>query len=140
MLRAVTDDEAARSPSNLAAPGNVDDFFTPSRSGCGPSLGAVDEHTLRMLDELAARRDVLHGVIARHGGVRLWVFGSVARREESADNDIDFIVEFEPGRSLFDLMDVEHDLSELLGRTVDVISLGGLKDRDDQIRREMLPV
>lgn len=100
----------------------------------------MDEHAHRVLDELVARRDELHGVVARHGGIRLWVFGSVARGEETDVSDIDFVVEFEPGRSLFDLMDVEQDLGAILGRPVDVISLGGLKERDDHIRREMQPV
>lgn len=70
--------------------------------------------------------------------LHLWVFGSVARGEERPDSDIDFIVEFESSRSLFDLMDLDQDLTALLGRPVDVVSLGGLKPRDDRIRREML--
>ena len=92
------------------------------------------------LELLAEHREELDRLLARHGGVRLWVFGSVARREERADSDIDLVVEFEPGRSLFDLMDLERELTQLLGRPVDVLSLGGLKDRDDHIRRDMLPI
>ena len=50
------------------------------------------------------------------------------------------LVEFEPGSSLFDLMHLEDDLEELLGCPVDVISVGGLKARDDHIRRDALPL
>lgn len=32
------------------------------------------------------------------------VFGPVARGQERVDSDIDFLVDFEPGRSLLDLM------------------------------------
>jgi predicted nucleotidyltransferase len=104
----------------------------------GRNLDDVTEPVRGVLAELTAKRDMLHRVAARHGAVHLWVFGSVARGEEQADSDIDFIAEFEPGRSLFDLMDLERDLTDLLGRHVDVVSLGGLKPRDERIRREML--
>ena len=64
------------------------------------------------------------------------VFGSVARGEETPTSDIDFLVEFEPGSSLFDLLHISEELEALLGVRVDVVSAGGLKDRDDHIRRE----
>ncbi len=57
-----------------------------------------------------------------------------------ADSDIDLVVRFEPGGSLFDLMDLEQELSALLDRPVDVISLGGLKDRVERIRQDMRPL
>lgn len=66
------------------------------------------------------------------------IFGSVARGEERQGSDIDLLVEFEPGSSLFDLMRLEDELSALLGVQIDVVSAGGLKDRDDDIRREAL--
>ena len=68
------------------------------------------------------------------------MFGSVARGEESATSDIDFLVEFEAGSSLFDLLHLSEELEVLLGVPVDVISVGGLKDRDDHIRREAVPL
>ena len=51
-------------------------------------------------------------------------------------SDIDLLVEFEPGSSLFDLMRLEDELATLLGVQVDVVSAGGLKDHDEHIRRE----
>ncbi len=68
------------------------------------------------------------------------MFGSVARGDETPESDIDFLVEFEPGSSLFDLMDLQEALEQLLGVPVDVVSVGGLKDRDDHIRREAVPI
>lgn len=88
---------------------------------------------LRLLEE---RSDEIRSVVRRHKGRSVAVFGSVARGDERAGSDIDFLVEFERGSSLFDLMHVEDELSELLSRPVDVISVGGLKARDDHIRRE----
>ena len=45
-------------------------------------------------------------------------------------------MEFEPGSSLFDLLHISEELEALLGVPVDVVSAGGLKERDDHIRRE----
>jgi predicted nucleotidyltransferase len=63
---------------------------------------------------------------ARHGAVRLRVFGSVARGEATGRSDVDFLVAFEPGRSLLDLVALRQDLEELLGRKVDLVSEGGV--------------
>lgn len=60
--------------------------------------------------------------------------GSVARGDETATSDVDFLVEFEPKRSLFDLLHLQDDLSALLDRPVDVVSVGGLKERDVAVR------
>ena len=46
---------------------------------------------------------------------------------------MDFLVEFEPGSSLLDLIHLAESLSELLGISVDVISAGALLERDDEI-------
>ncbi len=79
-------------------------------------------------------------LVRRHRGRSIAVFGSVARGEAISESDIDFLVEFEAGSSLFDLMDLQEALEQLLGVSVDVVSLGGLKDRDDHIRREAVPI
>lgn len=68
------------------------------------------------------------------------MFGSVARGEEQPTSDIDFLVECEVGASLFDLMHLQDELSALLECPVDVVSEGGLKPRDLQIRREAVPL
>lgn len=83
-----------------------------------------------------ARRGEICAIARRHRGRSVAVFGSVARGEESATSDIDFLVEFEAGSSLFDLLHLSEELEALLGVPVDVVSVGGLKDRDDHIRRE----
>lgn len=72
----------------------------------------------------------------RHRGRSVSVFGSVARGDEKPTSDIDFLVEFEAGSSLFDLLHITEELEALLGVPVDVVSVGGLKARDDRIHRE----
>ena len=78
---------------------------------------------------------VAERIVDRCGASRVILYGSVARGEETVTSDIDFLVEFEPGSSLFDLLHISEELEALLGVPVDVVSAGGLKDRDDHIRR-----
>jgi predicted nucleotidyltransferase len=85
------------------------------------------------------RAEVLE--IARRRGVRaVWVFGSVARGEATAGSDVDFLVEFEPGRSLLDQVHLIDELGSLLGTRVDVVARGGLLDRDHHILAEAVPL
>lgn len=58
----------------------------------------------------------------RHSVARLSLFGSVLRDDFSPESDIDVLVEFLPDVrcSLFDLGGMLMDLSEILGRQVDL--------------------
>jgi len=78
---------------------------------------------------LQAKRDEILRIAARHGAHNVRVFGSVARGDADDKSDVDFLVEMEPGRSLFDLGGLLTDLEGLLGRHVDVITERGLKPR-----------
>lgn len=75
---------------------------------------------------LKEKRDEILRLCAKHGARNVRVFGSAARREAKEESDIDFLVEFEPGRSLLDHAALVLDLEELLGRKVDVVTEGGL--------------
>lgn len=62
----------------------------------------------------------------------------VARSDDHPGSDVDLLVEFEPGGSLFDLVRPRGELSVLLDRRVDVVSIGGLLPGDDDIRTEAI--
>jgi hypothetical protein len=83
-------------------------------------------------------KDEILAIARRHRGLAVAVFGSVARGDDDDESDVDFLVHFDQGSSLFDLMHLQDDLTELLGCRVDVVSVGGLQDRDEQIRREAI--
>lgn len=59
---------------------------------------------------------------ARHRVRTLHIFGSALRDDFSSLSDIDVLVEFEPGfdPDLFELGGMQQDLSDLLGRDVDL--------------------
>ena len=78
---------------------------------------------------LAAKREEILRAAARYGARNVRVFGSAARGEARPDSDVDFLVELEDGRSLFDLGGLLMELQSLLGVAVDVVTERGLRDR-----------
>jgi predicted nucleotidyltransferase len=67
----------------------------------------------------------------------LALFGSAARGELRPDSDIDLLVEFLPGAEvdLVEHLAAERELSELLGRKVDLVSKRALRNA---LREEVL--
>jgi hypothetical protein len=75
-----------------------------------------------LLDDLHRQKDTIEALAHQFGARRLRVFGSVARGEERADSDIDFLVDFPPGYDLFtQRLPLAERLSELIGRKIDLI-------------------
>lgn len=105
-------------------------IWTPIPNHGTITLWALTEEMKVGLEALVRsnRQEILQ-LAARHGVYRVRLFGSVARGEASADSDVDFLVDLEPGRSLFDLGGLLMDLQELLGCKVDVVTEKGLRPR-----------
>jgi uncharacterized protein len=79
-----------------------------------------------MTAELNKHRATILRIAAQHGARNVRVFGSVARGTDSETSDLDLLVAMEPGRSLLDLVALNQDLQDALGRPVDVVTEGGL--------------
>jgi hypothetical protein len=75
-------------------------------------------------------------IASRHHASRVRLFGSAARGEDRPDSDIDLLVDFDEDSSLFDLMRMSRELEAMFDRPVDVVSAGGLKNRDRAILAE----
>lgn len=74
-----------------------------------------------LLEVLRAREDIVAAGRC-YGARRIRVFGSVARGEESADSDVDFLVDLPRGYDLFaQRMPLAERLAEITGRQVDVV-------------------
>jgi len=69
---------------------------------------------------ISAKKAEISALAVSYGASNIRIFGSVARHTADEKSDIDLLVELEPGRTLFDLGGLTHDLEELLGRHVDV--------------------
>lgn len=95
---------------------------------------ALDEH-------LKDKREDILRLCSTYGARNLRIFGSVARGDSDTGSDYDFLVELEPGRSLFDLGGLQYELERLLGRQVDVVTERGLKPRiRERVLREAVPL
>jgi len=73
-------------------------------------------------EELELKRKDILLLAKRYGAVKVRVFGSVARGEAGPSSDVDFLVEMEPGRSLFDLGGLLVELEDLLHCKVDILT------------------
>lgn len=69
------------------------------------------------------------------------VFGSYVRGEQTKKSDVDILVEFEEPIGLFEFMDLEEELSKLLGVKVDLVSKKALKPHiGERILQEVIIV
>lgn len=73
------------------------------------------------------QREEIEEFCRRNGIRRLALFGSVLRQDFTSDSDIDVLVEFEKGKSVgLRFFEMERELSEILGRKVDLNTPGFL--------------
>ncbi len=80
----------------------------------------IRDHILNALREHQSR-------LRASGVAHISLFGSVARGAESNDSDIDLVAEFDESVSLLDIVRLQRELSELLGRPVDLVEDRALK-------------
>ena len=74
-----------------------------------------------MLDRVREKRGEIYSLAREHKAEKLWVFGSVARKEETPESDIDFLVKFAPHASWRDDEALKAEYGVLFGRGVDVV-------------------
>ena len=94
-------------------------------------MGEVREAIDRRAGDISA-------LAASHHADSIRLFGSVARGEDAEGSDADFLVEFGPDASILDVVHLRLDLERLLGYSVDVVPVGGLKERDAHLLEETL--
>lgn len=74
-----------------------------------------------MIARIAIPTEQIAEFCARHHIRRLALFGSVLRDDFGPDSDVDVLVEFEAGHTPgWKIVDMQDELSELLGRRVDL--------------------
>ncbi len=59
---------------------------------------------------------------------RIGIFGSFARNEQNPESDIDILVKFRKTVSLLDLAKINRELSKILGREIDLVTEGSVKN------------
>ena len=75
-----------------------------------------------LIDELQQKKHLIEALASQFGASHVRVFGSVARREERPDSDVDFLVDFPRGYDLFaQRLPLTEGLENLLHRRVELI-------------------
>lgn len=102
------------------------------------SIAVNQEKKLKRL--LQERREEILAIASKHGAFNVRVFGSVARGEETENSDIDFLINYDINKiSSWFPVGLIHDLEDLLGRKVDVVTETGLKERiRDRVLRDCI--
>lgn len=77
----------------------------------------------------------MKALFKRYKVKRIAIFGSYAAGQPTRKSDIDFLVEFEKGASLFDMIGLKLDIESLLKKTVDIATP---KSLSKYIRRQVL--
>ena len=96
---------------------------------------------MSIYERLQAKREQILQTAAKYGAYNIRIFGSVARQEADANTDVDFLLEMQSGRSLFDLGGLLMELQEILGCKVDVVTEKGLRQRiRERVLNEAIPL
>ena len=66
--------------------------------------------------------DRLSKILRNHGVIKAFVFGSFARGEQTPNSDLDLFIQCRSGASLFDVFDLQVDLEQQSGLTVDLVT------------------
>jgi uncharacterized protein len=96
-----------------------------------------------MHPSIAERLEDIKRICREHGVKRLEIFGSAARGDDfdPATSDADFIVDFYDWHRkpwIGDYFDFEKALASLLGRKVDLLSLGSLDEMRNRFRKRSI--
>jgi len=96
---------------------------------------------MTLQEMIGTKRGEILRIAAKRGARNIRVFGSSVRGDSTPESDIDFLVDLEDRRSLFDLGGLLMDLKALLKREVDVVTERGLRERiRARVLKEAIPL
>lgn len=80
-------------------------------------------------------------MLRTHGMSNPEIFGSTARGDDQVGSDVDMLVDLPSGISLFDIIDIQLQLEDLLGVPVDIVPRSDMKERvRDSVQKDLLPL
>jgi predicted nucleotidyltransferase len=97
---------------------------------------------MRTLDEIRAElRAMLPKLRRRYPVAGLGVFGSYARGEQTAESDLDLLVDFDGPIGLFEFIELEEEIGQKLGIRVEMVTRPALKPYiAESILRDVTPI
>lgn len=94
-----------------------------------------------LIDIKKTLREHLPDLRERYGVRSFALFGSYVRGEQAPDSDLDILVSFDDPPGLLGFIDLENELSDLLGCPVDLVVEDSLKPRiAERVKREVEPI
>jgi predicted nucleotidyltransferase len=79
------------------------------------------------MSELEEYQQLILPVLKRYFIKRAAIFGSLAKGTMNANSDVDLLIEAETGFTLFTMLNLEQEISDLINRKVDLVEYGALK-------------
>lgn len=90
---------------------------------------------------LELHREAIRHVVESHRALNARVFGSVVHGSDTDTSDLDILVDPTPETTLFDIGAIRHELLQLLGIPVDVLTPKALPEKfRATVLAEALPV
>jgi predicted nucleotidyltransferase len=80
-------------------------------------------------EALRTNREAIRQVVAAHRASNPRVFGSVVHGDDTEGSDLDILIDPTPETTLFDIGAIRHELLQLLGMPVDVLTPGALPEK-----------
>jgi predicted nucleotidyltransferase len=80
-------------------------------------------------EALAANREAIRRVVESHHARNARVFGSVAEGSDTEASDLDILIDPTPETTLLDIGAIRHELLQLLGIPVDVVTPRALPEK-----------
>jgi len=76
------------------------------------------------INYISKNKEIIKKILKKNGIVRAGIYGSYARGDYRKNSDIDILIEFKG--SLLNLVRIERELGEKLGRKVDLLTYKGI--------------
>lgn len=96
---------------------------------------------MRPSEALSLHRTQIREIALRHRVTAVRVFGSALHGDDTAESDLDLLVEPTAQTTLMDIGAIRYELKQLLGMDVDVLTPNSLPPSfRDQVLREALAV
>lgn len=93
------------------------------------------------LTKILPKQNLIREYCKKSGITFLGVFGSFARNEIRDTSDIDILVRFERVGDILEFIKIEYQLSDLLGRKVDLVEEKGIPELfKKRIKKEVVPI
>jgi uncharacterized protein len=84
---------------------------------------------MKSITQIPFDTDILTEFFRQQPIIKVFLFGSCVRGENTEDSDIDILVELEKGTDLFKFIKIKLQLEDLLHKQVDLLSSNGISPR-----------